>query len=90
MKRNPRKIRWTAIYRRLHKKGQVDVVSRRRNKRAAKTTRGVGTMSLEQIEQKRSQTSAVRQSQRDAALREIKERKSKGGKGTGGAQKKRR
>ena len=77
MKRNPRKIRWTAIYRRLHKKGQVDESSRRRTKRRTKIQRDIGTMKLDEIKQKRSQTPQVRAAARDAALREIKERKAK-------------
>merc|ERR1712166_1010181 len=56
---NPRKIAWTLLYRRMHKKGAPKAV--------------VGA-SLELIKQKRNQKPEVRAAAREAALREIKER----------------
>ena len=74
-KLNPRKLSWTVLYRRMHKKGTLEEGSK---KRARKTTRGqnkaiVGA-SLEVIKAKRNQKPEVRAAAREAALREVKER----------------
>ena len=82
-RRNPRKIRWTAIYRRLNKKGIVEDSSRRRSKRNTKVQRAVGSMTLEEIMAKKSQSASVRSAARDAAIRAAKEKK--GSKKAGGA-----
>merc|ERR1711983_262120 len=36
LKRNPREVTWTVLYRRKHKKGQEEDVSKKRNKRTQK------------------------------------------------------
>merc|ERR1712071_589882 len=42
-KKNPRKITWTILYRRKHKKGSMtEIESRKRNRRALKAQRGIG------------------------------------------------
>ena len=41
MKRNPREVTWTVLYRRKHKKGQEEDVSKKRNKRTQKFQRAV-------------------------------------------------
>ena len=76
-KKNPRKISWTVVYRRVHKKGIVEEEKRRRTRRTQKLQRAIVGASLEAIKAKRTQTKEVRQAQRDAALREIKDRKKK-------------
>ena len=74
-KKNPRKVHWTLVYRKINKKGIVEEEKRRRTRRTTKLQRAVVGASLEAIKAKRTQGADVRQAQRDAALREIKERK---------------
>jgi len=75
MKRNPRKIQWTQIYRRLHKKGHLEEASKKKTRKTQKLQRAIVGASLEVIKQKRNQKPEVRAASREAALREIKERK---------------
>mmetsp|Transcript_38182 Transcript_38182/g.109005 ORF Transcript_38182/g.109005 Transcript_38182/m.109005 type:complete len:160 (-) Transcript_38182:132-611(-) len=74
MRRNPRKLNWTQLYRRLHKKGTTEEVQKKRRTRATKTQRAIVGASLDVIKQKRSQKPEQRAAAREAALREIKER----------------
>jgi len=75
MKRNPRKIRWTQVYRRLHKKGAVEEAAKKKTRRVQKLQRAIVGASLEVIKQKRNQKPEQRAASREAALKEIKERK---------------
>ena len=72
---NPRKLAWTIMYRRMHKKGTLEETGKKKarkvNKGAAKAVVGA---SLELIKQKRNQKPEVRAAAREAALREVKER----------------
>ncbi|EOD37636.1 hypothetical protein EMIHUDRAFT_58086, partial [Emiliania huxleyi CCMP1516] len=72
---NPRKIAWTQLYRRMHKKGTMEErVGRRGGANARTTNKAVVGMTLDVIKAKRSQKPEVRAAAREAALREIKER----------------
>lgn len=77
MKRNPRKISWTALYRRLHKKGTLEEVSKKRARKTVKVQRAVEGADLATIKARRNQKPEVRQAAREAALREVKETKKK-------------
>ncbi|EGG23887.1 S60 ribosomal protein L24 [Cavenderia fasciculata] len=72
---NPRDIRWSTIYRRLNKETSVEVVHKKKTKRTQKFERSILGASLEVIKQKREQKPEFRAAQREAALREIKEKK---------------
>jgi len=74
MKRNPRKIRWTQVWRRLHKKGQTEALTKKKGRKTQKFQRAIVGASLEVIKAKRNQKPEQRAAARDAALREIKER----------------
>jgi large subunit ribosomal protein L24e len=81
MKRKAAKHSWTQLYRRLHKKGIQEETQRRRTRRKASAVpKAVEGAPLEVIKAKRSQRPEVRKAARDAALKDIKDRKSKGGK----------
>merc|ERR1712018_295582 len=55
-KKNPRKITWTVLYRRKHKKGTMtELDARKRNKRAVKVNRGIGGQSWAEIQAKKNQ-----------------------------------
>eukprot|EP00299_Pterocystis_sp_00344_P001072 c1075_g1_i1.p2 GENE.c1075_g1_i1~~c1075_g1_i1.p2 ORF type:complete len:165 (-),score=32.79 c1075_g1_i1:58-552(-) len=77
MKRNPRKLCWTQIYRRLHKKGTLEEVQKRRVRRTVKVQRAIEGADLATIRAKRNQKPEARQAAREAALREVKEQKRK-------------
>lgn len=69
MRRNPRKICWTILYRRKHKKGGMEVVTKKKSsKKAVKFQRGFGGATLEDILKKRNQNPEVRKKQREQAI----------------------
>merc|ERR1719283_13032 len=94
MKRNPREINWTVFYRRKHRKGQTEEVSKKRTRRTTKFQRAITGASLSDIMAKRNQKPEVRKAQREQAIRAAKEKQkakdaqkkalkhSSGGKGT--------
>jgi large subunit ribosomal protein L24e len=69
------KLVWTQAWRRLHKKGQQEAASKKRNRRAGKIQRAVVGASLEDIRKKAAQRSEIRSASQAAALKELKERK---------------
>nr|ALS04858.1 60S ribosomal protein L24 [Pseudodiaptomus poplesia]ALS04900.1 60S ribosomal protein L24 [Pseudodiaptomus poplesia] len=75
LKRNPRKITWTVLYRRKHKKGQEEDVAKKRTRRTQKFQRAVVGASINDILAKRNQKPEVRKAQRDQAIRAAKEAK---------------
>merc|ERR1712037_395109 len=75
LKRNPRKITWTVLYRRKHKKGIEEDVAKKRTKRTQKFQRAVVGASLNDILAKRNQKPEVRIAQREQAIRAAKEAK---------------
>ncbi|XP_078331540.1 large ribosomal subunit protein eL24-like [Crassostrea virginica] len=74
MKRNPREINWTVLYRRKHKKGNLEEIAKKRTRRATKFTRAVTGLSLAEIQAKRNQKPEVRKAQREQAIRAAKEK----------------
>merc|ERR1712062_938384 len=74
MKRNPRKICWTVLYRRKHKKGQQEEVTKKRTRRTAKFQRAITVATLTDILAKRNQKPEVRKAQREQAIRAYKEK----------------
>merc|ERR1712082_145794 len=75
LKRNPRKITWTVLYRRKHKKGLEEDVTKKRTSRAQKFQRAVVGATLQDIMAKRNQKPEVRKAQREQAVRAAKEQK---------------
>ena len=69
MKRNPRKINWTVLYRRKHKKGQTEEISKKRTRRTTKFQRAITGATLTDIMAKRNQKPEVRKAQREQAIR---------------------
>ncbi|KAA0187805.1 Ribosomal protein L24 [Fasciolopsis buskii] len=74
LKRNPRKISWTVLYRRKNKKGLSEETAKKRTKRSAKHTRAIAGASLAEIMAKRNQKPEVRKAMRDQAIRASKEK----------------
>ena len=59
LKRNPRNITWTVLYRRKHKKGLEEDVTKKRTRRAQKFQRAVVGATLQDIMAKRNQKPEV-------------------------------
>merc|ERR1712176_1288350 len=75
MGRNPREVTWTVLYRRKHKKGQEEDVTKKRNKRTQKFQRAVVGATLQDIMAKGNQKPEVRKAQREQAVRAAKDAK---------------
>merc|ERR1712226_52135 len=74
MKRNPRKISWTVLYRKKHKKGTQEEISKKRTRRTVKFQRAIQGASLEAILAKRNMEPEVREAQRDQAIKAAKDK----------------
>ncbi|KAH8550739.1 ribosomal protein L24e-domain-containing protein [Umbelopsis sp. PMI_123] len=72
---NPRKINWTVVYRRMHKKGITEEVAKKRTRRTVKHDRAVVGASWDAIRAKRTQKPEVRAAARQAAVAKSKEAK---------------
>jgi len=70
-KRNPRKVHWTVLYRRKHKKGMQEEVQKKRTRRTVKYQRAITGATLNDILAKRNQKPEVRQAQREQAIRYV-------------------
>ena len=69
MKRNPRRVNWTVLYRRKNKKGSQEEVTKKRTRRTAKYQRAIGGASLAEIMAKRNQKPEARKAQREQAIK---------------------
>jgi len=74
MKRNPRKITWTVLYRRKHRKGIEEEQTKKKTRRTTKFQRAIVGASLTEILAKRNMKPEVRKAQRDQAIRAAKEK----------------
>ncbi|KAG9681381.1 hypothetical protein KCU78_g23983, partial [Aureobasidium melanogenum] len=75
-RKNPRKISWTVLYRRQHKKGISEEVAKKRTRRTVKSQRAIVGASLDVIKERRSQRPEARAAARAAAIKEGKAKKS--------------
>jgi large subunit ribosomal protein L24e len=75
MKRNPRKVTWTVLYRRKHKKGQEEEQTKKRTRRTQKFSRPIVGASITDIMAKKNMKPEVRKAQREQAIRAAKEQK---------------
>lgn len=69
MKRNPRKVTWTVLYRRKHKKGLEEEATKKRTRRTQKFQRAIVGASLTEILAKRNMKPEVRKAQREQAIK---------------------
>ena len=74
MKKNPRKIAWTVLYRRKMKKGTEQDVTKKRARKTTKFQRSIQGATLENILAKRNQKPEVRKAQREQVIRSQKEK----------------
>merc|ERR1711979_177896 len=71
---NPRKISWTVLYRKKHKKGTQEEITKKRTRRTVKFQRAIQGASLEAILAKRNMKPEVREAQRDQAIKAAKDK----------------
>ncbi|PWN36550.1 uncharacterized protein FA14DRAFT_159043 [Meira miltonrushii] len=76
-RKNPRKIAWTIVYRRMHKKGITEEIAKKRSRKTVKHQRGIVGASLDAIAAKRNQKPEVRAAAQADALAKSKEAKKK-------------
>merc|ERR1719282_614170 len=76
-KKNPRKVPWTMVYRKIHKKGLTEDTKRKRTRKTQKVTRPIVGASVEMITKRRTMKPEQRKSAREAALRKAKEERKK-------------
>ena len=81
------KLVWTQAWRRLHKKGLTETTTKKRSRKTGKVQRAVVGASVEEIKKKAAQKSAIRTASKEAALKELKDRKAAAKKSKGGAKK---
>ncbi|KAF3491372.1 60S ribosomal protein L24 [Arthroderma uncinatum] len=75
-RKNPRRIAWTILYRRQHKKGLSEEVAKKRTRRVVKHQRAIVGASLDVIKERRTMRPEARIAARQAAMKEAKEKKS--------------
>eukprot|EP00992_Anisonema_acinus_P014337 TRINITY_DN9223_c0_g1_i1.p1 TRINITY_DN9223_c0_g1~~TRINITY_DN9223_c0_g1_i1.p1 ORF type:complete len:154 (-),score=37.22 TRINITY_DN9223_c0_g1_i1:595-1056(-) len=76
-KRNPRDIRWTVTYRRVNKKTVTMETIRKRVTKVKKVARPIQDFDLERIKAKKNQRLEIRTAAKEAALKELRDRKAK-------------
>merc|ERR1711976_516824 len=76
-KKNSRKVPWTMIYRKVHKKGIVEESKRKKTRRTQKVTRAIVGASIELINKRKSIKPEQRKIQRETAIRKAKEERKK-------------
>ncbi|KAM5346895.1 hypothetical protein ACJ41O_009900 [Fusarium nematophilum] len=74
-RKNPRRISWTVLYRRQHRKGISEEVAKKRSRRTVKAQRGIVGASLDVIKEKRNIRPEARSAARAEAIKESKEKK---------------
>ncbi len=76
-RKNPRRIAWTVLFRRMHKKGITEEVAKKRSRRTVKHQRAIVGASLDVIKEKQGQRPEARHAVREQAIRDAKDRKRK-------------
>ncbi len=71
-RKNPRRIAWTQLYRRAHKKGLNEETAKKRSRRTVKHQRGIVGADLSAIAALRNQSAAARTQQRQVAIEKAK------------------
>merc|ERR1712070_1306502 len=74
-RKNPRRIAWTTLYRRQHRKGISEEVAKKRSRRTVKHQRAIVGAPLDVIKERRTMRPEARAAARQAAIKEGKEKK---------------
>lgn len=75
MRRNPRRVTWTVLYRRKHKKGAAEQEIKKRTRRTVKFQRAITGVTWNEILAKRNQQPEFRKAQRQDAINAAKQAK---------------
>jgi len=73
-KKKAQKLRWTQAWRRRNKKGKIESAAKKKGKKQARVFKSIQGISIEDIKKRREIKPDLRKAQREAALREVKER----------------
>merc|ERR1712080_583400 len=73
-RKNPRRIAWTVLFRRQHRKGISEEVAKKRTRRTVKSQRAIVGASLDVIKERRSMRPEARTAARQAAIKESKDK----------------
>ncbi|KAJ1972116.1 60S ribosomal protein L24, partial [Dimargaris verticillata] len=74
-RKNPRKVAWTVMFRRMHRKGTMEEVKKKKTRRTVKHQRGIVGASFDDIQSKRNQKPEVRAAARQEAIEKAKQTK---------------
>ena len=74
-RKNPRRIAWTVLYRRHHKKGITEEVAKKRSRKTVKAQRPIVGATLDLIKERRSIKPEVRKAKRDEKKTADKQKK---------------
>ncbi|KUJ23247.1 uncharacterized protein LY89DRAFT_680032 [Mollisia scopiformis] len=74
-RKNPRRIAWTVLFRRQHKKGISEEVAKKRSRRTVKSQRAIVGASLDVIKERRTQRPEARSAARLEAIKAGKEKR---------------
>ncbi|KAK3336673.1 ribosomal protein L24e-domain-containing protein [Podospora appendiculata] len=74
-RKNPRRISWTVLFRRQHRKGISEEVAKKRTRRTVKAQRAIVGASLDVIKERRTMRPEARSAARLAAIKESKDKK---------------
>ena len=74
-RKNPRRIAWTVLFRRQHKKGISEEVAKKRSRRTVKSQRAIVGAALELIKERRNQRPEARSAARESAIKAAKEKR---------------
>ncbi|KAG6004642.1 60S ribosomal protein L24 [Claviceps maximensis] len=74
-RKNPRRISWTVLYRRQHRKGISEEVAKKRSRRTVKAQRAIVGASLDVIKERRSMRPEARSAARAQAIKDSKDKK---------------
>ncbi|KAK6455041.1 ribosomal protein L24e-domain-containing protein [Scheffersomyces xylosifermentans] len=74
-RKNPRRISWTVLYRRQHKKGISEETAKKRSRKTVKNQRAIVGASLELIKERRNLKASDRKAARETKLAQDKESK---------------
>eukprot|EP00475_Leptophrys_vorax_P042044 TRINITY_DN79361_c0_g1_i1.p1 TRINITY_DN79361_c0_g1~~TRINITY_DN79361_c0_g1_i1.p1 ORF type:complete len:154 (+),score=34.26 TRINITY_DN79361_c0_g1_i1:79-540(+) len=69
------RLHWTQAWRKNNKKVRVETVQKRARKRRVRLAKAVGGMSIDEINKKRAAKPEIRKATKEAALKELKEKK---------------
>ncbi|CAD7931138.1 unnamed protein product [Amoebophrya sp. A25] len=71
------KLTWSQAWRRMNKKGKLEVNTRRAKKKGAKQQKAIAGLTLEDMKAKRNQRDNLRQQAKETAVKEAKARQTK-------------